>query len=135
MQTEDGSLIYKCLNGEPETFSLLVDKYKTGIYSFAYARLGNFHDAQDVTQEIFIQAYTNLRNLKRWDSFIFWLYRIASAQCAKWIRSRARRNDKEFIEDQDPRILEMPSIESYRESQVNESLRESLEALPETYRC
>ena len=110
MQTEDGSLIHKCLNGEPETFSLLVDKYKTGIYAFTYARLGNFHDAQDVTQEVFIQAYTNLRKLKRWDSFVFWLYRISSAQCAKWIRTQIRRNDKEFIEDQDPRILEMPSI-------------------------
>jgi RNA polymerase sigma factor (sigma-70 family) len=134
MQTEDGSLIHKCLNGEPETFSLLVDKYKTGIYAFTYARLGDFHDAQDVTQEVFIQAYTNLRNLKKWDSFVFWLYRIASAQCAKWIRTQARRKDKEFIEDQDPRILEIPSIDSYRKNQVNESLRESLEALPEAYR-
>jgi len=134
MQTEDGSLIHKCLNGEPETFSLLVDKYKTGIYAFTYARLGGFHDAQDVTQEVFIQAYTNLRNLKKWDSFVFWLYRIASAQCAKWIRTQTRRKDKEFIEDQDPRILEIPSIDSYRKNQVNESLRESLEALPEAYR-
>ena len=53
MRTEDGHIIHRCLNGEPEAFGLLVDKYKEGIYAFVYARLQDFRDAQDVTQEVF----------------------------------------------------------------------------------
>jgi RNA polymerase sigma factor (sigma-70 family) len=134
MRTEDGSIISRCLNGEPEAFGLLVDKYKTGIYAYVYVKIRNFHDAQDVTQEVFIQAFRDLRNLKRWDSFVFWLYRIASARCSNWQRAKSRYPDSEFIEDQDPQKLEAPSVDSYRENQMYEWLQESLDSLPEAYR-
>ena len=48
MRTDDGSIIYECLNGEPGAFGVLVDKYKEGIYAFVYTKLRNFQDAQDV---------------------------------------------------------------------------------------
>jgi len=38
MRTEDGSIIQECLNGSPEAFGILVDKYKEGIYAFSYTR-------------------------------------------------------------------------------------------------
>ena len=85
MRTEDGSIIYECLNGKPEAFGILVDKYKAGIYAFVYAELRNFHDAQDVTQDVFLQAYRGLRNLRVWENFSFWLFCIARNLCKKWI--------------------------------------------------
>ncbi|MFC1719109.1 sigma-70 family RNA polymerase sigma factor [Candidatus Poribacteria bacterium] len=134
MRTEDGRIIYKCLNGEPEAFGLLVDKYKAGIYAFTYAKLLNFQDAQDVTQDVFEQAYRGLHGLRRWENFVFWLYRIAHNLCKKWLRTMSRRPDREFIEDQDPEILEEPSTAPHRESPMLEVLNEVLESLPETYR-
>jgi RNA polymerase sigma factor (sigma-70 family) len=131
---EDACIVYKCLNGEPEAFGILVDKYKAGIYAYVYAKLGNFHDAQDVTQEVFLEAYRSLRNLKRWESFSFWLYRIANNICGNTIRSQSRRPDREFVEDQDTRMLDFFSISSYRESQLNESLQEALASLSQGYR-
>jgi RNA polymerase sigma factor (sigma-70 family) len=134
MRTEDGYIIRKCLNGESEAFGLLVDKYKASIYAFTYAKLRNFHDAEDVTQEVFIKAYKNLRTLKRWDSFLAWLYSIASDLCRKWVRSQIRRPDHTFIKDQGAVILESRSLDSYRENTVYESLHEALDSLPEIYR-
>jgi len=134
VRTEDGSIIYRCLNGESGVFGLLVDKYKAGIYAYAYTRLLNFQDAQDVTQEVFLQAYRDLRSLRRWESFVFWLYRIAHNCCAKSARARSRRPDSEFIEDQNPYAISDSSLNSYRDIQVNESLREAIYSLPETYR-
>jgi len=134
MRTEDGYIISKCLNGEPEAFGLLVDKYKAGIFAFTYYRLRNFHDAEDVTQEVFIQAYRKLRALRQYDSFLAWLYSIASDFCRKLIRSRAPRPDNEFIADQEPKVLENLSLDAYRNGIVSESLRESLDSLPEIYR-
>ena len=81
MRTEDGYIIHKCLNGDKAAFGLLVDKYKASIYALAYSKLGNFHDAEDVTQEAFVKAYQKLRTLRRWDSFLAWLYSITSNIC------------------------------------------------------
>ena len=52
MQTGDGHIIRQCLCGESEAFGLLVDKYKSSIYALVYAKVGNFHDAEDLTQEV-----------------------------------------------------------------------------------
>jgi len=134
MRTEDGSIIQECLDGESEAFGVLVDKYKAGIYAFACAKLGDFRDAQDVTQEVFVQAYRSLRSLRRWESFAFWLYRIAYTCCARQLRVRSKRIDSDFIEDQSPKIMDMPSLNSYREIQVSESVRDALDLLPEIYR-
>ena len=134
MRTEDGSIIYDCLNGKPEAFGILVDKYKEGIYAFVYSELRNFQDAQDVTQEVFLRAYRDLRNLRRWESFAFWLYRIARRQCAIWFRNRSKRVDREFIDDQELKIIDAPSLDSYRADQLSESVREALDTLPKTYR-
>jgi len=138
MRTEDGEIIRKCLNGEPEAFGFLVDKYKESIYGFAYAKLLNFQDAEDVTQEVFLKAYRKLRTLRRWENFHAWLYSITSNLCKIWLRTRSRRPDGEFLEEKDPDILDEPSIYAYRESQaresLNESLHEALESLPEMYR-
>ena len=134
MRTEDGSIIQECFDGKPEAFGMLVDKYKGGIFAFVYGRLGRLQDAQDVTQEVFVEAYRGLHSLRRWESFVFWLYRIARNLCVDWIKTESRRPDSEFIEDQDPNVLESPSLDSYREGQLCESLREALDALPDTYR-
>ncbi len=134
MRTEDGSIIHRCLNGEPEAFGILVDKYKEGIYAYAHTKLRDFRDAQDVTQEVFVRAYRDLRSLRRWESFAFWLYRIASARCKLCVRTQSRRVDQDFIEDQDPEALEAKSMSAYRYDRVRESLQESMDSLPETYR-
>jgi len=134
MRSEDGNIIHECLNGETEAFGILVDKYKEGIYAFVYGKLRHFQDAQDVTQEVFLQAYRDLRSLRRWESFVFWLYRIASTRCKLWIRGQSRRVDQDFIQDQAPRTIDIPSLDSYRKDQLSESLREALDLLPEIYR-
>jgi len=133
MRTEDGCIIHECLNGRPEAFGVLVDKYKEGIYAFVYAELRDFHDAQDVTQEVFVEAYRGLRSLRRWESFGFWIYRIARRRCLLWFRTRSKRVDREFIEDQDPKVINAPALDSYRVDRLSESVREALESLPETY--
>jgi RNA polymerase sigma-70 factor (ECF subfamily) len=139
VRTEDGYIVNKCLNGESEAFGLLVDKYKGGIYAFVHAKLNgsgfrNFQDAQDVTQEVFIKAYEKLRSLRRWGSFLSWLYCIADTQCKAFIRKQAGRPDREFIEDQNPKTLKEPYTDSHREGPMLALLREALDSLSEKHR-
>ena len=134
MRTDDGYIIHQCLNGDPDAFGLLVDKYKAGIYALAYSKLRNFHDAQDVAQEVFIRAYESLHKLRRWESFAAWLYRITYRQCRNWIRAQSKRPDNESLEDSDAGILDSHSMESYRSELVNESVHDALDSLPEVHR-
>ena len=134
MRTEDGDIIHKCLSGDTEAFSLLVDKYKASVYALAYAKLGNFQDAQDITQEVFLKAYQKLRTLKRWDKFLSWLYAITSNMCKDFLRAKAKRLDGEYIADQNPAHLERLSLSSHHENEVYQSLHETLAMLPEIHR-
>jgi RNA polymerase sigma factor (sigma-70 family) len=134
MRTEDGYIINKCFNGEPEAFGFLVDKYRSSIFAFAYSRLRNFHDAEDIAQEVFIKAYRKLGSLKRWDNFRAWLYSITSNLCKDFIRSQESRPDGEFVEDIEQEILDSPSMDFYQEGLLRESLHEVLDSLPAIYR-
>jgi RNA polymerase sigma factor (sigma-70 family) len=133
MQTEDGEIVYKCLNGKPEAFGFLVDKYRESIFSFAYSELHNFHDAEDITQEVFIKAYRKLNTLRHYDRFIAWLYSITSHLCKNLIRSRQNRPDHDYVEDQTPEDLMIPSMDSYREDIIIETINEALDSLPKLY--
>ena len=134
MRTEDGDIIHKCLSGDTAAFGLLVDKYKASVYALAYAKLGNFHDAQDITQEVFLKAYQKLRTLKRWDKFLSWLYAITSNMCKDFLRAKAKRPDAEYIADQDTARLEQRSLSFHHENEVYQSLHETLAMLPEIHR-
>jgi RNA polymerase sigma factor (sigma-70 family) len=134
MRTADGYIVKRCLNGDSAAFGLLVDKYKEGVYSLAYSKLRNFHDAEDVTQEVFIKAYRKLRTLRRYDDFHAWIYAITSNLCKDWIRSRSSRPDCEFIADQTPEALQDSPVDSHIENPLIELLHEALDSLPEIYR-
>ena len=134
MRTEDGHIIQKCLDGDAAAFGLLVDKYKGSVYALAYAKVGNFHDAQDMTQEVFLKAYRNLRTLKRWDKFLSWLYAITSNSCKDFLRSKANRPDGEYVADQEKERFDKISIDSHHEGALHQTLREALSELPEIHR-
>ena len=133
VRTEDGYIVHKCLNGEKEAFGLLVDKYKEGVYALAYSKLSDFQDAQDVVQEVFIKAYRKLNTLRRWDSFMAWLYAITSNMCKDWIRRQSKRPDCAFVEDQEPAVIDRASLDSYSEELALRSIRDVLDSLPKTY--
>jgi RNA polymerase sigma-70 factor, ECF subfamily len=69
-------LVEKARDGDLDAFGVLVERYKDMSYGASYAILGNFHDAQDVTQDAFVQAWQKLSDLKNTGAFPGWLYRI-----------------------------------------------------------
>jgi RNA polymerase sigma factor (sigma-70 family) len=133
MRTEDGFLVSKCLNGDPEAFGILVEKYKAGIYALAYSRLRNFQDAEDITQETFLTAYQKLPKLRRWDSFASWLYSITIILCRRLFQSGSKHPDKEYIEDQDPSIIDSYSEKSYHDDQASKFIQDIIDSLPEIF--
>ncbi len=134
MRTEDGDLVRQCINGDETAFGFLVDRYKEAVYASAYAKLRNFADAEDLTQEVFIKAYQNLRSVKYYDRFRAWLYAITANLSKNFLRSKASRPDQEFVEGIEQEVLDRPAMETYRKKQTYEPLYEALDELPEIYR-
>ncbi|MCD4665006.1 MAG: sigma-70 family RNA polymerase sigma factor, partial [Bacteroidales bacterium] len=57
-------------------FRELVERYKKKIYYLAYDLTGNHHDAEDMSQEVFIKAFRSLKNFRGDAKLSSWLYRI-----------------------------------------------------------
>ena len=142
MRTGDGQIISQCLNGDPAIFGVLVDKYKESIYGIALSKLGNFHDAQDITQETFIKAYRALANFRGESAFYTWLYRIAINTAKNYLVSQSRRPPDTDIDAED--AVQFEGDSKLRETDLPEQLvhrdelerviYEAIDALPDDLR-
>ena len=86
MELNDAQLIQRILQGDQEAFSPLVKKYQKGVHTLVWRKIGDFHIAQEITQDAFLNAYRKLRTLKNPNQFAGWLYVIASNLCRDWLR-------------------------------------------------
>ena len=85
---EDTTLVRRTLSGDQEAFSSLVEKYKDPVFNVAYRMLGNPTEAEDVAQEAFVRAYTQLHTYKEAHRFSTWLLSIASHLSIDQLRRR-----------------------------------------------
>ena len=69
MQRDDAQLIRSILAGNDEAFSTLVHKYKKGVHALAWRKIGDFHHAEEITQDTFLQAYKKLSTLNNPNQF------------------------------------------------------------------
>src|SRR5437763_1214302 len=84
----DAALVELILGGEQELFSVLVERYKDAVQNLAYRMLGNVTEAEDITQETFVRAYTQLSTYKAMHKFSTWLLSIASHLSIDQLRRR-----------------------------------------------
>ncbi|MDI6743414.1 MAG: RNA polymerase sigma factor [Smithella sp.] len=76
-QKTEAEIVVRILKGDRQAYALLVEEYKTVIYSLAYRMTGQAEDAQDLAQESFLQAYKNLSRFDTKRSFFTWLYTVS----------------------------------------------------------
>ena len=88
MKNVDVELIQRVLNGDDTAFSTLVKKYQKSVHALAWRKIGDFHIAEDITQDTFLKAYQELSTLKEPQSFASWLYVIAANRCTAWLRKK-----------------------------------------------
>ncbi len=82
----DSEIISLILKGDRNLYREIVDRYKTMVFRICIGFLHNKDDADDLTQDIFIQAYTSLLGFKGGSAFSTWLYRIAVNACLNTTR-------------------------------------------------
>jgi RNA polymerase sigma-70 factor (ECF subfamily) len=87
----DADLVARCTRGDASAFEELYRQHAARLYNLAYRMLGNAADAEDLLQEIFLQAHRQLGSFKGQSALGTWLYRLATNQCLDHLRSRAVR--------------------------------------------
>ncbi|MDE0690425.1 MAG: sigma-70 family RNA polymerase sigma factor [Candidatus Poribacteria bacterium] len=88
MKNEDVDLIQRVLSGDERAFTALVERHRKWVHSLAWREIGDFHAAQEITQDTFIQAYKSLPSLRDPNRFSGWLHVIAKRQCIEWLRRK-----------------------------------------------
>ncbi len=83
---KDKQVIEEILAGKQEVYREFVSRYQNRVYSVALKYTNNPKDAEDVSQEVFIQAYKSLASFTFQSSLSTWLYRITINKCLDWKR-------------------------------------------------
>ena len=113
-EAQETQIVARILEGDRQAYSLLVRKYQSAIYNLAYRMTANSQDAADLTQDIFIRAYTYLWRYNPEKKFFTWLYTIALSTIKNHLKKSKRYKHTQEInraEHQFPVQVNMPEAE------------------------
>lgn len=86
MKNDDAILIQQILSGNQDAFTNLVRNYQKQIHAYAWRMVGDFHLAEEITQDTFLQVYTKLDTLREPNRFAAWLQAIVENCCYAYYR-------------------------------------------------
>ena len=114
--SEDAALVRRCLQNDANAISALVDRFKSDVFGLCMRLLDNRHDAEDVSQEIFLRVF---RSLRRWDGerpLRPWIMGIAVNRCRTHLSQRAKRPElADYLQDTVETRIADDSAEMVRE--------------------
>ena len=96
---DESHLIRRCREQDTEAFRWLVLRYQARIYSFVRRMVSDPDDAEDVTQDVFVKAFRNIRRYDGRAALTTWLFKIAANLCVDRARRRKRRGDAVSLDE------------------------------------
>lgn len=137
----DKELVSKYLEGDESTLELLIGRYLKPIYSFIYRLVGNSQDAEDISQEVFLKVWKNIKKYDNSKSFKTWLFTIAKNTAYDSLRKKKEIVFSDFENDDSENGLEdslvsseiLPELALIKEEDVV-ALEEAIKKLPPDYR-
>ena len=140
MSKDDVELIHTVLSGDDEAFTALVRKYQKSVHALAWRKVGDFHFAEEITQDAFLRAYKGLPKLKDPSQFSGWLYVITARLCKDWHEN----NKSEIKLEEEASVLEIQRMSYNRyisdknkkegHERRHKVVKKLLEKLPESER-
>ena len=88
---EEPELLNRLRVGDKAAFRELVSLYSTKVLNLCYRFIPNQKDAEDISQEVFIEIYQSILTFKGNSKLSSWIYRIAVTKCLDEIRKRKRK--------------------------------------------
>ena len=85
-EVEDRDLIAKARRGSVDAYNVLVSRWERRVFNYLRRLVGDREDALDLSQDVFLKAYQNLRKLDDPSKFAGWLFRIAHNEAYSLLR-------------------------------------------------
>jgi RNA polymerase sigma factor (sigma-70 family) len=106
MEKADEQLIFDYLEGSEQALAVLVDRYLSDVYNFAFKLTGDPQVAEDITQESFTKAWKNMRKFVPGNSFRGWLFSIVKNTAIDWLRKKTAIPFSAFVTREGENVLE-----------------------------
>jgi len=127
----DQFYIQKVIEGDVESFRFLIDRYKDKAFSVTFSIIRNEVYCEDIVQESFIKAYTNIKTFRGDASFSTWLMRIVVNESFKVLRRKKLENNYQ-IEATETNELELnTSLKLIKEEEQKIYIDKTLKQMPQ----
>jgi len=138
-QPIDHELVEKTKAGDHDAYKELVSRYQGHVYGLAYSLVSNWADAQDIAQETFIRAYTNIDQLNEPSRFPAWLRRVTFSVAMNWLKAYKPKLFEQLDGKVDFDNLDIPDFspgppEVVAKRDLAEAVLKAVESLPRKYR-
>jgi len=139
----DGVLAQQTLEGDQRAFETLVQRYSTPVFNFIYRFLGDYDQACDILQQVFLQLYLSLSTLRTGEPLKPWLFQVPRNRCLDELRRRhaIHFSELEAVND-DEELSPLAAIpdngplpeELAEQSDLQQHLHNAIQTLPIKFR-
>jgi len=135
----DLALVKQAQKGDIQAFELLVQRYQQKVGGVISRLIKDYHEIQDVTQDVFIKVYKALPNFRGDSAFYTWIYRIAINTAKNYLVAKGRRIQNSNIEPIEAenysggfeqQNFDTPDAE-YERQEIEKVVHDSIAELPE----
>ena len=132
MTTNDQILINQIVEGDTNSFTILVDRYKDLVFTLALRMLKNREEAEEVAQDTFIKTYKSLEKFKGDSKFSTWIYRVAYNSCLDRIKKNKKHlNDVEINEFTEHQVVSIDNaLDKMEIKEREDAIQKCIETLP-----
>jgi len=140
----DAALMLRVRDGDRSAFETLVEKYKQPVINLVARTVGDFTEAEDIAQHVFVQVYKSAHRYEVTAKFSTWLFTIARNLSLNELRRRSRHRadslDETFADDEEHPIRQAPDVrtagptEQLLREELEAKVEEAIAALPEKQR-
>jgi len=144
MGRPDAELMAEVAKGDTSVFREIVERYKNQVMSTVYRFTGDYCQAEDLTQEVFVRVFKSAKRYEPKAKFKTWLFRIVVNLCLNYRRDRARKctqpfdaplsgRDGEVVRDVRGPNGDIPEV-ALEKMELKRMVREAIDDLPENQR-
>ena len=135
IERETKEIVKKIKDGDQRSFSRLVRLYKNQVASLAYKMVGDYDEAADIMQNVFVKVNQNIWRFDEKKRFYTWLYRITVNASIDYMRKHHRHQHEsiENVKEKADEKNDTPEA-SFKKSRIREYIDEAAESLNEKQR-
>ncbi len=142
-EMSDGILAQRSIAGDQRAFEILVQRYSTPLFNFICRFLSDYDQACDILQQVFVQLYISLPNLRTSDPLKAWMFQVARNRCLDELRRKHAIHFSELEpandDDELSPLATMPDTDPLPEElaerrDLQQCLQKAIQTLPPKFR-